>query len=715
MKVFIKQIDIIERLIKDKKYHDALAHLDGIDIDAFSNEELAKYNLVYSEAMIRMGNYEIEKNLQHAMEFYKFSHDTTGFARSKFLYGLLLISKGKNIEAREILVESYVSYKRTDNLNGCSNVLNRLAFLDFQLGNIESAISALEKCVDYQRSLNNKDSIILLKRNIASILFMSGKLMDSIKVHAELRQEIVSLAENYQIHFYLTYAMATALQGDIEKAFQLISKTTEFPDDYKREKAQYYEYLGWIYNLDERYDKAVETLKTGIELSMEIAPESALISQSKRLLADAYVSLGKFDLAEKTAKETLIVAEKINERVEIAACYRVFARVDQHRGNKEKSKEWFGKAIDLFAMIKSRYEMAVTRYLAAQSKFYDDGERAAMLYLAKQYFKSEDVGHYVEKIEEALVPKPLIRIKHNPRDKNHSEFIAADPKMKKIVDMAENVAQSDMTILLTGPTGSGKDQLAKYIHYCSGRKGEFVTVNSAAIPDSMVESELFGFRKGAFTGAGHDRTGLIKRSSGGTLYLNEIADATLEFQAKLLEVIETKSVRHLGGDDQMNIDLRIISATNHNLRQRIDDGKFRLDLYHRLNVVPIDLPPLRKRPEDIPVLIRHFLDTNGFDIGNNGSRDQLDLLCQYMSSHDWTGNVRELKSEVDRLCFLSERNIEKMLDLAKADSLDEKEKLLAALEKSGGSRRKAATILGITEGGVRYRMIKYGIDHDETA
>ncbi|MEW5925767.1 MAG: sigma-54 factor interaction domain-containing protein, partial [Candidatus Zixiibacteriota bacterium] len=216
-------------------------------------------------------------------------------------------------------------------------------------------------------------------------------------------------------------------------------------------------------------------------------------------------------------------------------------------------------------MIKSRYELAVTRYLAAKSGIYDDGERSAMLYLAREYFQSEDVHKFVDKIDRELNARPKVEIRNKKTDNDAPVFIAASPKMKKIVELAENVAQSDLNILLTGPTGAGKDQLAKYIHYCSGRKGEFVTVNSAAIPDSMVESELFGYRKGAFTGADSNRMGLMLRSSGGTLYLNEIADATPECQAKLLEVIETKSVRPLGGDDRINVDLRIIAATNHDL------------------------------------------------------------------------------------------------------------------------------------------------------
>ncbi|MEW5925096.1 MAG: sigma 54-interacting transcriptional regulator, partial [Candidatus Zixiibacteriota bacterium] len=366
-------------------------------------------------------------------------------------------------------------------------------------------------------------------------------------------------------------------------------------------------------------------------------------------------------------------------------------------------------------MIKSRYELAVTRYLAAKSGIYDDGERSAMLYLAREYFQSEDVHKFVEKIDRELNARPKVEIRNKKTDNDAPVFIAASPKMKKIVELAENVAQSDLNILLTGPTGAGKDQLAKYIHYCSGRKGEFVTVNSAAIPDSMVESELFGYRKGAFTGAEWDNPGLMVEADGGTFYLNEIADAANQLQAKLLEVIENKTIRPLGGGAKKKINIRIIAATNHNLTKRIAENKFRLDLFHRLNVVPIDLPPLSERLEDIPVLVKHFLDHHHIDININGDSKRFDDFCRFLSMQIWTGNVRELRSRLDHLCITSGYNFERMLNIIALGNFGDKDKLQAVLDMAGGSRRKAASILGITEGGVRYRMKKYGIEPDESA
>ncbi|MEW5924498.1 MAG: sigma 54-interacting transcriptional regulator, partial [Candidatus Zixiibacteriota bacterium] len=445
-----------------------------------------------------------------------------------------------------------------------------------------------------------------------------------------------------------------------------------------------------------------------------IAPESALISQSKRLLADAYVGLGKFDLAETAAREALVVAEKINERVEIAGCYRVFALIDREKGNKQGCREWFKKACDIYTMIKSRYELAVTRYLAAKSGIYDDGERSAMLYLAREYFQSEDVHKFVEKIDRELNARPKVEIKNIKSDNHAPVFIAASPKMIKIVELAENVAQSDLNILLTGPTGAGKDQLAKYIHYCSGRKGEFVIVNAAAIPDSMVESELFGYRKGAFTGAERDNPGLMVEADGGTFYLNEIADAAKQLQVKLLEVIENKTIRPLGGITKRKVDIRIIAATNHDLEARMREGKFRPDLFHRLNVVPMALPPLSDRSKDIPLLTRHFLEKNKVDM-SDANQKTINDFCRFLSNRNWPGNVRELMAFIDRLNVLAGGDIDLMLRLARDGSSTEREILLNILNETGWNRHETARILGISEGTVRNRIRQFDLKRGSSA
>jgi DNA-binding NtrC family response regulator len=285
--------------------------------------------------------------------------------------------------------------------------------------------------------------------------------------------------------------------------------------------------------------------------------------------------------------------------------------------------------------------------------------------------------------------------------------------MRKLVEVARHVAQSDMAILLTGPTGTGKDLLSEYIHYHSGRSGKYMPVNTAAIPDSMVEAELFGYRKGAFTGADRDKAGLIDQAAGGTLYLNEIADSSPEFQAKLLDVLERRRVRGLGNTDDHAVDFRLIAASNQDLAELVRQNRFRADLYHRLNQVNLTLPSLCDRKEDIPVLIKHFVTSCGIkpdEISSNGDRSPLTRLASTLSSHDWPGNVRELKAEIERLALVCERDLIRMAAMVMPPDCDaDRDHLMQLLEETNWNRSEVARLMGVSEGAIRYRIRALGL------
>ena len=665
--------------------------------------------------MIWQGHYNIEAKLNEAMDYFRKSTNNELYARAKYTYGCLLIFTGDFLEVREALTESYLNFKRCDNLEAAARVLNRLAFVQHHNGAIDDAISNIKKCIEINSHLEQPKKVIICRRNLVLVYCRTGALHDAEILFGSQNDIISKMNDNDKCQLYLAYSIVSALTGNLELAHSLISKTKIYLGSIKREKAIYYEYLGWIYNLDGRFEEAEKILKTVIELSMKIAPESALISQTKRLLADAYIGLEKFDKAQKTAEEALVVAEKINERVEIAGCYRVFAQVAVHQNKKEQAQEWYRKACETFALIQSKYELAATRYLMAVSGLYDSGERSALLYMSRDYFVSEDVKPFIKKVDKAIkgAPQPAMV---STEERNKHPFIAVHPKTKKIVELAENIAPADMTVLLTGPTGCGKDQLARYIHACSGRKGQFISINTAAIPDSMFESELFGYKKGAFTGADKDKAGLFELADNGTLYLNEIADSTPTFQAKLLEIIETKTIRRLGDDVSRKINIRIISATNHNLETRIRESKFRLDLYHRLNEIPIAIPPLSERKEDIPVLIKHFLQLSGCKIDSGKYEKELKSLGNILIKRDWSGNVRQLRGTLLHHGFIARGNLGILIELINEDNLEndsERKELIKALVATDWNQRETARLLGLTEGGVRYRINKYNLKKED--
>ncbi len=235
------------------------------------------------------------------------------------------------------------------------------------------------------------------------------------------------------------------------------------------------------------------------------------------------------------------------------------------------------------------------------------------------------------------------------------QFIGESPAIKSVLEQIPNIAQSDASVLITGENGTGKELIAQMIHRYSTRKGlPFVGVNCAAIPETLIEAELFGYEKGAFTGATKQKKGKFELAHKGTIFLDEVADLSLSAQAKVLRVIQEKELEHIGGTDIIKVDVRVISATNKDLVQAIKSGAFRQDLFYRLNVVPVHIPPLRERKEDIPLLIDFFLEEIASKGGKQATfkKNAINLLI----NKNWAGNVRELRNFVERLVILSTKS-----------------------------------------------------------
>lgn len=304
----------------------------------------------------------------------------------------------------------------------------------------------------------------------------------------------------------------------------------------------------------------------------------------------------------------------------------------------------------------------------------------------------------------------------------HSEAI------KNVIDHVARVAPTDASVLIFGESGTGKEQIANSIHQVSPRNTRpFIKVNCAALPASLVESELFGHEKGAFTGATERRIGKFELASGGTLLLDEIGEMPLEMQVKLLRVLQEKEIERIGGKTSIKIDVRIIAATNRNLEKEIAEGRFRLDLYYRLNVFPIVLPPLRERKEDIPLLTYHFVSRYSRKIGKPIT-DVAPKLLKDLVEYDWPGNVRELEHLLERSILLTNGTVIKEIHvprLAKkensppADELriktieeNERDHILAVLKKCNGKiwgTGGAAELLGVPPTTLQSKMKKLGI------
>lgn len=331
-------------------------------------------------------------------------------------------------------------------------------------------------------------------------------------------------------------------------------------------------------------------------------------------------------------------------------------------------------------------------------------------------------------IEENIHLQQELKAKYRP-----SNIVGISKRMVEVYEAVERVSGTKATVLLRGESGTGKELIARAIHYNSPRaSGPFIKLNCAALPETLLESELFGHEKGAFTGATHTRKGRFELAHGGTLFLDEIGDIPPATQVKLLRVLQETRFERLGGDRTIEVDVRLIAATHRDLEKAVQEGTFREDLYYRLNVVPIFLPPLRERKEDIGLLVQHFMKKFNQENNKQVRLDPavIDLLMRY----DWPGNVRELENCIERMVVMAKTDLIRAADATQMayflsttpektkapaksppDSLPknleqmEREQLLKALEKSGWIQARAAKLLGMTPRQIAYKMKKYKI------
>ena len=315
-------------------------------------------------------------------------------------------------------------------------------------------------------------------------------------------------------------------------------------------------------------------------------------------------------------------------------------------------------------------------------------------------------------------------------------IIGRSERLLYVLDLAARAAQSDATVLIHGETGTGKELLAKAIHFNSPRRSKpFVTINCSAIPNDLLESELFGHLKGAFTGATAHKKGRVEMADGGTLFLDEIGELPPPLQAKLLRLLQQGEIEKVGAPAALQVDVRIVAATNRNLQRMVEDGAFREDLYYRLAVIPLEIPPLRERPEDIPDLVDHFFEQSCRKHGRTGLVLPRALISCF-TGYRWPGNVRELENVIERLVVLARgreilaedlpAELRRARPAAQTDRIElspqgisleaiEKELILWALKKADWNQTRAAALLDLSRKTLIYRMEKHGIRRENAA
>ena len=434
--------------------------------------------------------------------------------------------------------------------------------------------------------------------------------------------------------------------------------------------------------------------------------------------------------------------------------YAVTGAESGHQANQLLEKQFFDlvlldirlgdiSGLDVLRKAKSLHPhtivIMISAYATAENavEAMNDG---AYDYLPKPFDNDELKDTIANALQRKTLTDEKKHIDSELQESLHFDLIVGNsPRMLHIYEMIEQIAPTRTNVLITGESGTGKELIARAIHNKSPRCDKpFVVINCGSIPETLVESEFFGYKKGAFTGANHDKKGLFEAADKGTLFLDEIGELNLQMQVKLLRVLQERGFKPVGGNEDINVDIRIIAATNKNLEEEVIAGRFREDLFYRINVVEIKVPPLRERKGDLRALAQHFLDKYSQEAGKEITKISsyaVDLLKKY----DFPGNIRELENLIERSVALSTTNIilpdslalsihkrrwiegieNRRFDLdevAKGVALDsileeiEKAYLEKALECANGNKSKASELLGISFRSFRYRCSKLGID-----
>jgi len=360
-------------------------------------------------------------------------------------------------------------------------------------------------------------------------------------------------------------------------------------------------------------------------------------------------------------------------------------------------------------------------------------------YIMKPFSLDELKIIITKSLHKKNIERENVQLKEKLSDKeNFENIVGADPKMRKIFELIDTIAQTDSTVLISGESGTGKELIARAIHSkCSRSSQKFISINCGALPENLLESELFGHKKGAFTDAYQDKEGLFEAANHGTLFLDEISEMSQKMQVKILRAIQEKVIRRVGGNQEIQVDVRIITATNRDLVESIEKGEFRSDLYYRLNVISIKVPPLRERKEDIPILMQYFLQRYNKKFAKNIQGFEKKVL-ECFQNYNWPGNVRELENFIERGIALEKGQIisasslpseviynldasavtgadwQAMLGLGKfnftqfIDNIS-KNIIIRALELNNGNIKKTAALLQINYRSLRYLIDKFAL------
>ncbi|MEW6013702.1 MAG: sigma 54-interacting transcriptional regulator [Candidatus Zixiibacteriota bacterium] len=645
--------------------------------------------------------------------------------------GDILRDMGNYNESEKAYRDAESIHRRNDDIARAGDALNRLAGILFRKGDFEASLRYLLEAVEAARRINDNRRLAYLFGNIGRVYTFLGKLSaaeENIRLNIELSTQFrddLEIARAYLSLGYLQMQRERLEEAaeSFENALELIRR-----GEFQNEEIIYLTYCGELAVKEGRNEDAERMLEEAVAKAGKLAPESLLAARPLRHLAELWVRRENFRKALVYANSAMAAMKRLDDAVEIGALHRIIAVCQEALERPDKARAGYLESIELLQERKAKFELAESLTVAGISSLFEAGKKLIYLCRAEEIYAACGIAVKAEKTQ-----RLISSVQPNSKNSSGGEIMSAEttvgfptrsPRMEGIVKQLHLLKSSRLPLLLTGETGTGKDFMARYFHSIARPTGPYLAVNCAAVPDTLIESELFGYQRGAFTGADNNRRGLFMAANRGVLLLDEIGELPLSLQAKLLSILETRKLRPLGTSEEFELDLIVIAATNRDLTEMVKAGLFRSDLYYRLAGIAVEIPPLRERKEDIPFLLEFFMRREG--LLSEGDRPSAELVRQFLG-YDWPGNIRQLENKVKQLAALSAMARDgSIAELARsffdtrreetANSLFEqvekfeKRLLMEALAAANGNKSEAARILSIHESTLRAKMKRYCLE-----
>jgi len=699
--------------------------------------DLLSFNLLKAECLAFTGRHDMALSISEAaIDSLCVGDDHDLYARACFISAVAFYHLGDIDRAYEVGNLGLYASKRIGDTIGVIKALNWLGNVVFYKSEFGQAITFYTECAKTAMGADYPQFAAVANGNIARTMILSGQLREAREYFMVSREGLEGQLHRLSIlRNQLSVSFLGIQMRDFDSAAAILTKLESeiFATCHLREQGAWCEYIAELELARGEFDAAASHLTQGIELASRGAHDESVIGQSRRLLAE--VRLAQADYYEATAESerALQSIRQVGERFEEGVVYRILGEARLRIGQRSESRAAFKQSIDILRDIGACLEWAKSCLAAGRCDIFSRRERLAYLVEAERLFAAIGVEYWNDQTQRELNKvlqdrEDEIQTRHpEVRETANTIFVTANRESLEIVRLAERLARTDIAILLTGETGVGKDQLSRHIHAVSPRHAApFMPIDLSVLPDTLWESEIFGHRKGTFTGAASDKIGLLESANGGTVFLNEIGNLPLAFQSKLLELLDSKKIRRLGETDSRSLDIRFIAATNVDLPEAVAQGRFRSDLYYRLAQAPLHVKPLRERREDIIPMLRHFLLEFGVPPSDLGLLER-QLWVERAHNGHWAGNVRQLRSFVHRLVAIAERpsdsefpvwaeRLLEQIDIIHEPNVGGKlspESLSSALERNLWNQRATARDLGITEGGVRHLMRSWGIQRPD--